>query len=321
MVQRNGKRVLFIGDVNVDILMGGLTQFPVPDREITCEKFEVTMGSAAALCACAYASLGGEAAFCGLAGRDDNGDYMINGLQAFGVDTELIERSDTVATGVTVNLLESGRRTQVTYPGTIAAFEGLQLSSSRVKKFHHLHIAGPYQQMKFRPRITELLKICGTHSVGTSLDPQWDQTERWEDIDDWLPHLDYFFVNQDEAASLSGVSDPGRACRTLAARTSCPVVKAGKEGAFLSLDHQVRQIPTWRVEPVDTTGAGDSFDAGFLFSRLERGDDPASAARFGNAVGARSCQFWGGVNARTTLRDVEALLRMDPARFDEDRHS
>ena len=313
MAQRDRKRVLFIGDVNVDILMGGLTQFPVPDREITCERFEVTMGSAAAICACAYASLGGDAAFCGLAGRDDNGDYMIKGLQAFDINTELIERSDTITTGVTVNLLESGRRTQVTYPGTIARFEGLQLNSCIVGKFDHIHIAGPYQQAKFRPRIAELLKTCRNQSVGTSLDPQWDQTERWEYVDDWLPQLDYFFVNQDEAASVSGVSDPRGACRALAARTACPVVKAESEGSFLYLDHQVRQVPTWSVELVDTTGAGDSFDAGFLFSRLERGDDHASAARFGNAVGARSCQFSGGVNARTTLRDVEVLLRKNHA--------
>ncbi len=180
MVTGKSKRILFIGDLNVDILMGGLAQFPVPDREITCETFEITIGSAAAICACAHASLGGDAAFCGLAGSDQYGEYMIKGLQSFGINTDLIERSDAVATGVTVNLIESGRRTQVTYPGTIAAFDGHQLNSSIVGRFDHIHIAGPYQQTTFRPRITELLKPCRSQSVTTSLDPQWDQTERWE---------------------------------------------------------------------------------------------------------------------------------------------
>ena len=309
MVTGKSKRILFIGDLNVDILMGGLAQFPVPDREITCETFEITIGSAAAICACAYASLGGDAAFCGLAGSDQYGEYMIKGLRSFGINTDLIERSDAVATGVTVNLIESGRRTQVTYPGTIAAFDGHQLNSSIVGRFDHIHIAGPYQQTTFRPRITEFLKPCRGQSVTTSLDPQWDQTERWEYADDWLPLLDYLFLNQDEAASVSGLNDPREACAALAERTACPVVKAGKEGSFISLDHRVRLIPTRPVQPVDTTGAGDSFNAGFLFSRLERGGDLASAARFGNALGARSCLFSGGVNARTKVPDVEAFLK------------
>lgn len=302
------KRVLFIGDINVDIMMGGLACFPVLNREITCESFEVTMGSSSVIAACAHASLGGNASFLGLAGEDDYGAFMLKGMAAFGIDTGPVRRTDRVGTGVTVNMILEDTRTQVTYPDTIAAFEGADLDGAAFEGFDHLFLAGPYQQTKFRPEITRILKLAQEVGISTSLDPQWDASEKWEGMEAWLPLLSFFFVNEDEAISITKAASLEAACRDLAGRTARPVVKAGRAGALVPVEGEVHSVPTWAVAVADTTGAGDSFDAGYLFAILEKGMGPVEAARFGNAVGARSCTFVGGVNARSTYEDIVAFM-------------
>jgi ribokinase len=300
-------KVLAIGDVNVDIMLGGLTSLPVVDREVNCESFEITVGSTAAIFACAYASLGGQVSFLGLAGRDDYGDYMLESMNSFGVNTELVRRTDRVKTGVTVNLIYGNTRSQVTYPGTIAEFSGDDIDAAVLEGFDHIHFAGPYGQKRFRPHIERLLCQAAALGASTSLDTQWDPEETWEGMAEWLPLLNYLFVNQDEALSFSKAPNVEEACRWLAARTRFPLVKVGADGAWLVADKEPRRIPSFPVEVVDTTGAGDTFDAAFLFATREKGMGPAEAVTFANAAAARSCRFVGGVAARSTYEEVLAF--------------
>jgi len=302
------KQVLFVGDINVDVMMGGLECFPVLNKEITCTSYETTMGSSAVIAACAYASLGGATHMLGLAGNDAYGNFMVEGMEALGIHTDMVRRTDRVRTGVTVNMTMDDTRTQVTYPGTISEFEGSDLMAADLEPFDMMLFAGPYQQTKFRPEIARLLALAKDVGVQTALDPQWDATENWEHMNEWLPLLTYFFVNEDEARSLTQVDDLAEACRLLTERTACPIVKAGKDGALVSVEGQVTAVPSWPVDPVDTTGAGDSFDAGFLYARLEDGLGLVDAVRFGNAVGARSCLSVGGVNAKTTREQAKGFM-------------
>ena len=85
-----------------------------------------------------------------------------------------------------------------------------------------MHFAGPYQQTRFRPEITRLLKLAKDLGMTSSLDPQWDASGRWEYMADWLPLLTYLFVNDDEAKSIAGASDVEQACVWLAAPHSLP---------------------------------------------------------------------------------------------------
>ncbi|MBM3745654.1 MAG: carbohydrate kinase family protein [Acidobacteria bacterium] len=304
MILKTMPRVLFIGDINVDVMMGGMESLPVVDREVTCQTYDVVMGASTVLCACAYRSLGGEAAIIGLVGRDEYGEFMLRGLGDFGIATDLVQRTERVRTGVTVNLIYQSTRTQVTYPGTIAEFAGPDLEEAVFQGFDHVHCGGVYLQTGFKPRITALLKLARGLGLTTSLDPQWDATEQWQYMDEWMPLLTWLFVNQDEAISISKAPSAEEACRRLAERTNCPLVKTGPEGALVWNGTEVQAVPSWPVEVVDTTGAGDSFDAGFLYATLERGMPPAEAARFANAAAARSCMFVGGVSARSSHEDV-----------------
>jgi ribokinase len=301
------RKILAVGDINVDILMGGLASLPVVDREVPCESFEIAMGSTAVIFACNYSALGGSVSVSGLAGQDDYGDFMLAGLREFAVDTRLVRRTDRVRTGVTVNLIYGTTRSQVTYPGTIAEFSKGDFPEEEIKAFDHVHFAGPYGQTKFRPEITRLLRLARSLDISTSIDPQWDPTEKWEGMSEWLPLISYLFLNADEAKSISGQPDPLSACEWLAARTRCAVVKDGASGSLVGFGGEVIRSHGISVPVVDTTGAGDAFDAAFLYAVFEKSLGIRDAARLANAAAARSCMFIGGVAARSTFEQVLAF--------------
>lgn len=303
------KRALFVGDINVDVIMGGLASLPVVDKEILCESYQEVMGSSAVIAACAYACLGGQVAFAGLAGKDRFGDFMVEGLKGFGIDTSRVQRTSEVNTGVTVNLIYGTTRTQVTYAGTIEAFDGATLDERTLEGIEHVHFAGPYQQSRLRPHITRLLDIARDRGITTSLDPQWDATERWEYMDQWMQRLTFLLINDAEAMSLTKTGSPQDACKQLAQRTRCAVVKAGPRGAMAMDNGKLVHVPARRVAVQDTTGAGDSFDAGFLYATLVRKMPLREALEFGAAVGSRSCAFVGGTSARSTYQDIVEFMK------------
>jgi sugar/nucleoside kinase (ribokinase family) len=178
--------------------------------------------------------------------------------------------------------------------------------------FGHIHFGGVYLQHSFRHRIAGLLAAAEKLGITSSLDPQWDGTERWEYMDEWLPRLTWFFLNEDEARSLTRAGTAEEALLVLASRTRCPLVKTGERGVLAHVKGEALRIPARVVQVVDTTGAGDSFDAGFLYATREKGMDVAEAAAFGNAVAARSCTFVGGVNARSSYADVARFIETNP---------
>ena len=302
-------KVLFAGDINVDIVLGGLESLPVIYGEITCSSFSLTMGSTSVFAACTYSSLGGGAGFTGLAGKDYYGEFMIRGMREYGIDTSLVQFTRDIHTGVTVNLVYGDTRTQITYPGTIELFDGAQLFAEHLKQYRHLHFAGVYLQHRFRPQLTALLTQAQKNGITTSLDPQWGANRRWDGMEEWLPLRSYVFMNEHEALSFTGKDTSEEAWSILAEKTSCPVIKAGKRGSVFKTRGAPLLVASFPVQVVDTIGAGDAFDAGFLFGVLEKGMQITEAARFGNAVGARNCTFRGGVQKGASYEKIIQFVK------------
>ncbi len=298
-------KVVFLGDFNVDLIMDGLSGLPEPDREIGCTGFEIAIGASSCITAAAYAGLGGRASVCGMSGNDELGAFMRARLTEAGATTDLVVKSAGVGTGITVNLVQGKGRIQVTYPGAMGELAAAHVPAAAFDGLRHLHVSGVYQMASLLPDVDGLLSRAADAGASTSLDCQWDPTEHWDRLDGWLARVDWLFVNEQEARSMTGESGPEQALRALALRTRCPVLKAGPAGAWV-MDGEGRSVnvPALRVTVVDTIGAGDNFDAGFLFAALEKARGPADAARFANAAAARSCTFRGGTAAHSTYQDV-----------------
>ena len=298
------RRVLFAGDGNIDLQLTGLSSPVQVDREVIADGFEAAIGGSTTICAGAYACLGGSATFCGLLGDDGNGRLMERMLADVGVDLSLLRFTKDVPTGVTVNLVYESTRSQVTYPGTLAVVDETERIVAALPRFTHLHMAGLWPLERFVPRVAEVLTAARAAGVTTSLTTQWDATERWEHLDEWLPLLTYLFVNAEEAFSITGKKTVEEAWSELHRRTAHPFVTLGPDGVFT----EGTRIPGFATSVRDTTGAGDTFAAAVIFALGEKGMTPLAAARYACAAAALSCTYTGGVSRALSDAAVTRLL-------------
>jgi sugar/nucleoside kinase (ribokinase family) len=170
-----------------------------------------------------------------------------------------------------------------------------------------------YLQQGLRPGLKSLLTRAHRAGLTTSIDPGFDPLDRWErDLIDTLEEADLFFPNEVELQAITGSDDPACALRALDNGRTQTLAKLGRQGCMTLLQGRAVRIPAFPVQPIDTTGAGDSFNAGFLHKWLS-GGDTLEAARFGAACGALSTLGLGGTSAQPTEAEAAAFLAVHAA--------
>jgi len=289
--------LLALGDCNPDlVLIGGDLVPAFGQREQLVDRAVLTIGGSAAIMACGAARLGLETALVAAVGRDPHGDYVAGAVGDRGVDVSGVRRVET-PTGLTVILSRGDDRAILTSTGAMTALEAADVDPGILSRVRHLHIASYFLLDGLRRGLPALVAAAHEAGATVSLDPQDDPAGRWRSgLPELLPHLDVLFVNESESAALD--------------TSACPlvVVKRGRDGAAArTADGEVRQ-PGVRVESVDATGAGDSFDAGFLAAWLG-GAETAEALALACACGALSTRALGGTDAQPTRAEAEAALR------------
>jgi|SRR5215813_1112693 len=301
-------RTLVIGELNVDIVATGVRSVPEMGVEILAEDCELTLGSASAIFAVGMAKLGHNTTFVGQVGNDSFGSFCVNALQLSGVSTQNVARKEELKTGVTIALSGGRDRALITYPGAIANFDARQIKMSLLQGHSHLHLTSYYLQRALQRSFPEILRRAQAESMVTSFDPNSDPRGSWsQSIKRVLRFTDVLFVNQREALKLTGVRRVEQALKKLGESVSCVVIKLGPRGAVAIRDNRICSAPGFRVTAVDTTGAGDSFDAGFMSAYL-RGAPLADCLRCGNACGALSTSQAGGTAGQPNQRRLAEFL-------------
>jgi len=129
--------------------------------------------------------------------------------------------------------------------------------------------------------------------------------------------MDLVKISAEECPLMTGLDDPAQAAQALLSQgVDVVCVTLDADGAFVATKDGSQTVPSFRVEAVDTTGAGDSFWGGFLAAFLDSGlapedltiDDAASFVLFGNAVASLCVRKRGAIPAMPTRDEVEALL-------------
>ena len=303
------KRVLVAGEINVDFVLQGYTEFPVPGKEVLVQDFGMVMGSASAIMAMGLARLGTPVAFVGRVGEDVFGRFCLDQLTSRGIDVTRVIRGEGLQTGLTVAITHPLDRALVTYLGAISALKGKDVPTAAMAGFHHLHFSSFFFQEGLRPDFPDLFARAQAAGLTTSLDTGYDSHEEWDGgLRQTLTHTDLFFPNEVELRAITGSDDPVEGMRRLANGRTRVVAKLGAEGAMTIEKGEVLHVPAFPVTTVDTTGAGDSFNAGFLHAWL-RGAPALDCLRLGAACGALSTLGLGGTGAQPTLAEAEALLR------------
>jgi sugar/nucleoside kinase (ribokinase family) len=304
-----GKGILVVGEINVDLVLSGARAAVTPGKETLVDDFNMALGSASAIAAAGLARLGERVAFLGKVGIDPWGDFCLRELGRAGVDTSRCHRDPACKTGVTVSISSPRDRALVTYLGAIAALTGADCDGVDLEAFDHLHVSSYFLQAGLRPGCRALLARARAAGLSTSLDPGFDPEERWgADLRETLCEVDVFFPNEVELAALTGVADPGEALRRLDNGHTRTVAKLGSAGCMILERGSILAVPAFNVQPVDTTGAGDSFNAGFLHAWLE-GRPIGACLRYASACGALSTLRPGGTGGQPDAREVELFLR------------
>ena len=305
------KHIVVAGEINVDLIFTGVPALPRFDGETLAETYAQCPGSSSMILAMGLARLGDPVRFVGRCGNDAFGHFCIDAMRDRGIDTRAIAADADLRTGVTVAMSSHTDRALLTWPGAIAELGADDVSDAMLVEAQHLHVSSYYLQTKLRPRLGELFARARAAGLTTSLDPGSDPKQRWgRELIDVLRHVNVFLPNQSEAYAITGANTPEDALRTFDNGVARTVLKIGSRGA-LTLDHgKPLSAPGYPTPVVDTTGAGDSFNAGFLHAWLR--DLPMhDCLRWGNACGALSTRGVGGTATQGTTDDVLALIRTE----------
>jgi sugar/nucleoside kinase (ribokinase family) len=306
------KKALFAGEINVDLVLQGYSEFPVPGKEVLVEDFAMVLGSASAIMAMGLARLGTPVAFVGKVGDDVWGRYCLDDMASRGIDISRVIRGGGLKTGITVSITHPLDRALVTYLGAISALTGADLPDAVMAGLDHLHASSFFFQEGLRPGFPDLFARARRAGLTTSLDTGFDPSGQWDGgLRETLRETDLFFPNEVELAALTGAEDPAEGLRRLENGRTLVVAKLGKNGAMTLDGGRVVHVPAYAVETIDTTGAGDSFNAGFLHLWLQ-GAPVVECLRLGAACGALSTRGLGGTAAQPTHADAEALVLSRP---------
>lgn len=309
------RRILVAGELNADFILSGLPSLPIVGRELIGSGFAIALGSSSAITAARLAALGAEdpdyaVDFVGVIGSDDLGAIVMEQLQRFGVHTDHVQQIDT-PTGVTIVLTYSHDRAMMTYPGTIEVFDGKAVTADMLTRYTHLHVGSFFLQTALQPQLAEIFQRAHEQGVTTSLDVGWDPSEHWMNnpyLAPALAHADDFLPNEDETAALS----PNAEALKEAVKGTLLVKRGGRGASAYTQDADGSvaelRVPAFPVTPIDTTGAGDAFNAGFIYARHIRGESLSSALRFAACCGAQATLNIGGATAAPTESMIRQML-------------
>ena len=300
--------IVVVGDLNVDLVLTGLPALPAYRELRVAKGMRFVLGGSSGIFACNAARLGASVGFVGKVGADEFGDFLLRRLEQSGVDTSHLVRSRSGRTGICISMSFPEEYAMVSYAGIRESFRVEDVDFDYVKTARHLHMSGFYLLPGMWAGLVRLFREAKQAGLTTSLDPDHDSSGKWDGgIRDLLPYVDFFFPNEYESLSITGAGDIETAAARLRGLAATTVIKRGAEGVLVVSGSTTVSAPAFRITPVDTTGAGDSFNAGFVFQFLQ-GAPLEQCIRWGNACGALSTQALGGTESFPNRSQVEQFL-------------
>ena len=300
------KKILVIGELNVDLIMDQLHGEPEYGKEQKASEMNLVMGSSSAIFACNIAALGTPASFAGMVGDDMFGKFVHHSLVQKGVNIDHVKTSKTAKTGVTVAFNKADERLMVTHPGAMELFGQDDLAPSLFNEFDHLHISSIFFQPQLKKDLASILQSAKEAGLTTSMDVQWDPEEVWDlDLTMLLGNIDLFMPNETELLNLTGSETPDEALQSVAEFDTKFVIKQGRKGSlYQHKGRRLTQDAFFLDGFADAIGAGDSFNAGYIHAYLH-GEDPEECLKQGSITAAVSTLQPGGTAAIKSYQQVQ----------------
>jgi len=298
-----------LGELNCDLILYGLPPALEPEREHLANDFTLTLGSSSAIFAHNISLLGSRVGFTSCIGGDPLGKFCVERLSESGVEVSGVKRLSSKNTGVTVILPLATKRYILTYPGTTFDLDHTHVDFDYLQDAAHFHLSSFFLLRALRPKLPELFYQMKQAGLTTSLDTNDDPENRWaDDVEAVLKNVDVFLPNEHEACKVAGTSDVDNALEALSNLVPMVVVKCGAQGVLAKRGKERFHAASLPVQPVDTVGAGDSFNAGFLHKFI-RGCSLQDCLEYGNVSAGLSTTRAGGTEAFRDREHRELFLQ------------
>jgi sugar/nucleoside kinase (ribokinase family) len=277
------------------------------------EGYTLDLGGSCCLFAAQAAKLGMRVALLGKVGNDEFGRLLVRKLESSGVDTRFIVVDPALVTGLTVHLTPTGSddRAMLTCPGSVSAVTPADVTDDLLRMARHLHYGSLFLHTGLLPAWVQILRRAKTLGLTVSLDTNWDPTGQWDSqLIRGLPYVDVLMPNDQEARLITHQPSLPDAVTYLRQRVGMLALKLGADGARLyTKTAELDFKPAPATPGGDSTGAGDSFDAGFLAGWLS--DLPLQtcleiACQCGRGVAGHV----GGYAGQVWRQDVPALTTL-----------
>lgn len=307
------------GIVVADTYCGPMDSIPQEGEVLVIDDLLSSVGGCAANVASALAKQDVPAAVAGCVGHDYGAKIVLDALENRGVDCSQIRRVDDYSTSQTMILVVKGQdRRFVHVLGANQAFSIDQIDRQWIAGLRCFYLGGLLLMPNVLcEQLADLLQYCRTQNVLTVLDVVVPQgLQNFAGLEACLPWVDYFLPNDDEAARMSGKTDPVEQAihfRDLGAGTT--VITRGSEGALAIRDNELWRVAAFPVDAVDLTGCGDAFAAGLITSVLCDREIPPTLA-YASILGSSCSQAIGCYEGVLTATQAEAFIRQNPVEFD-----
>ena len=300
--------VLVVGELNADLILSGDVTPQYGQAEKLIDDASLVLGSSSAIFACGAARLGLRVAFIGKVGDDALGRFALEELRKRDVDVSGCVVDPAIKTGLSVILLRGADLAILTYSGAIGALRFDEIDRAWFTRARHVHIGSYFLLDALRPDVPRLFDLAHDSGMTTSIDTNYDPSETWHGgVMEALARADVFLPNETELLAIAHSESLEDGMRVLAGPGRTLAVKLGERGAQAQVDGEAAQAAGIRADVVDTVGAGDSFDAGFVYGYLA-GWPLARSLRLACVCGSLSTRAAGGTAAQATLAEAEAYL-------------
>jgi ribokinase len=295
--ERMAIRIVVAGEIFLDQILSGFSEWPQKGQEAFATSMVREVGGGAAHTAMGLARLGWVVALTGPIGQID-GAWVRDRLRSLGLQPTHLKEVEGESTGTTIAISSPEDRTFFTYPG---ANKSLRVMLAQLPSGDHLHLACPCD--------SAILERLTQQFTSVSIDAGWHADWlRSVGVQNALQKVTWFLPNEREAAFMTGESEPASMLNRFFEMHINAAIKLGPNGSAIREENgNMLLVPSIPVQVIDTTGAGDNFDAGFLDAWL-RGKTPQTCLRAGNILGALSTRTLGGMNGFPTTEEFESWV-------------
>jgi len=300
--------IIGLGEVAVD-WVARVPHFPKPDEKIDSTQQEIFPGGVTANYVTACSRLGVPTGFIGAGGADEWGEFLLKDFTAEKVDLTFFPLKKGVKSPVNFIFIvtETGEKTIIQSPYMqTTKIEFNEIDPNYIKKAKLIHTTAIHPDLTLK-----VLQLAKANGVKISLDLESQIAIRgWEKLQPIISLVDILMPNKEGGRSLShkeNLDEVGQFFLDQGVKTV--VITLGKDGCKIFTKNETFQVSGFKIKPVDTTGAGDTFTGAFDVCHSIKGWDLEKSARFANAAAAIKCLRLGARTGMPTFKQVEDFLK------------